>query len=189
MVKEFFDKIFAIFSLRPFFWVVLFVVCILVLFLPDGLLKPLGLDGSMINGWPRTGIGFIALITGTCLICGVIQKAFDRAVLWFRVWRLREAILKMIEKLSYQEKILLYTGLRLNMATVYAPLNNSIAQTLVSKSILKTSISIADPMKYPFSITTEIWEAMIKNEARIFPDLKIKSDQEIMRELKSVVGL
>lgn len=74
-MKESLEKILSIFKLTPFYWLVLFLACTIILFTPAKFLTPIGLDNNFLKGWPHLIVGLIWLLTALLLVCYAVKKA------------------------------------------------------------------------------------------------------------------
>ena len=184
-MKNILDSIYSVFKLNPFFWFVLSIALSFILFAPHYLLTSFGLD--VIPGALRTLLGLIDLIAITCILCAIVKKAYNWLESHYKIWKTERGLVKELMKLSYLERLLLYNSVsKLEMNTVYAPLNNSIAQILMDKGVLKQSISIADPLKYPFIIQSKIYDLLVSHKKLLFKEFLNISDEQLMRELQSL---
>ncbi|MDD5553077.1 MAG: super-infection exclusion protein B [Candidatus Omnitrophica bacterium] len=187
--KDYFDKLIELikgsFSLR----VVVFCTCVFILFAPESILLKLGLSSEFLpNEW-RMFIGLVTIVSGVSLIVLPIISLIKKVALHVQIFFMGRRVAQMIAGFSYQEKLLLYQAVMLNMPTVFCAINNPIAQTLVSKGILVHAIQIADPMRYPFRIPDHTWKVAMKYKNLIFRDFLNMEPNAVMAELQKIVVL
>jgi hypothetical protein len=172
---------------RPFIWVVLFLGCSLLLF--SSLLEFLGsnLVPANVIAFIRIIIGIVWIISGVAILCKLIMYLYGKIEFCIKRKLSQDKNFKKIANLSYEEKLLLFIAVKLDMPIVPVPDDNKIALMLVVKQVLSEPNFILPRTSLEersFTIPEDIWKVLSSkpNIAVIFKDILSKNEEDLKKE-------
>ncbi|MDP3041754.1 MAG: super-infection exclusion protein B [Candidatus Omnitrophota bacterium] len=183
------NKFYSILKLGLFYWVVLAVVGHVILSAPKEFLQYFNLESDVINGLLRALIGGITITCDVLILCHFGKKIYNFFSKMIGQHAARKKAIKQLMQLSNEEKILLYMAIKINMPTVFAPIDNPVAQTLVSRGMLGINIAVADPLRFPFRIPTSLWGLLILKREVLFSEQDKLSDERLQEAIRDIIHL
>jgi hypothetical protein len=162
-----------------------FVVCLIVILLPDGLGVSMGL--KTIKG-DYLGFWWIALFFSGAILG---KSVFLRVSEWFlRKWKDRKAmsnVIRSLYTLDHQERTWLKCCLYQNTHTLYATHMHQTANSLQNKGIVKRGSGSI--LRLPFHMTDFVWEYLQDHREEFLPPVThtAHGEQELRRFIENLL--
>jgi hypothetical protein len=161
---------------------ILFLVGLFILIIPDKIAKFLSIE--TFRKEYRSWIGILTILAGVTLLCRLVRYSF----LAFRKLNTKREILKQLSALSREEKLILYSCVRNNSATVLAPQGNCFLQALCSKGLMEKAGGTGTIISWPYIVPTWIWKYLQRQSANIFSEFNNLDQDRLMEEIKTILG-
>ncbi|MDD5618763.1 MAG: hypothetical protein PHG69_06705, partial [Candidatus Omnitrophica bacterium] len=138
----------------------------------------------------RIIIGIVWIMSGIAILCKLTMYSYKKTASFIKIKLSQNKIVKKIANLSYEEKLLLYLAVRLDIPIVPVSKHNRIALILATKRILREPnpfLSFSSLDAESFRIPADIWELLISRKIDIFKEFLGKTDEDLKKEYENLL--
>lgn len=164
-------------QLKPRFLFGIWLLGMLVIFLPDSLAMSFGIVEARIALQPWIGLGTLAAFS-----FWVIQLIPSLSSYW-RKRKFKRQIIRALDFTSPEEWVLLAYCLRQNQQTITLSLVDRAAGSLTARGILEPAGGVGNQLAWPYTIPTFLWKHLLKNRERFLATAPFPPDEVRVRLL------
>lgn len=151
-------------QLKPRFLFGIWLVGVLVLFIPETVAGKFGID--VLRNNYRAWIGLATLAAFAFWVVQLIPGFQQRRLAKLR----KKEVLKSLDSLSSEEWFLLAYCLHRGQQTICLKMGDKAATALCQKGLLVCGTGVGDPLGWPFTIPMFVWEHLLVNRSRYLPN-------------------